>query len=172
VVAEAGDMLFAGIDVRVAGKASYFAQGFYASMGFGVPGALGIELGIGKRPILLCGDGAFQMTGAEISHAPALGLRPIVLLINNGGWGIFRPVVKRQSILEIPPWPYAELARAWGGQGEQVTSGPELLAALGRAEQAKTFALIEVMIGRNDLSPLSRKYIRYSSKQGQAKAPH
>lgn len=171
VVAEAGDMLFAGIDVRVAGKASYFAQGFYASMGFGVPGALGIELGIGKRPILLCGDGAFQMTGAEVSHAPALGLRPIVLLINNGGWGIFRPVVKRQSILEIPPWPYAALARAWGGQGEQVTSGPELLAALGRAEQAKTFALIEVMIGRNDLSPLSRKYIRYSSKQGQKLPP-
>ena len=167
VVAEAGDMLFAGIDVRVAGKASYFAQGFYASMGFGVPGSLGIELGLGKRPILLCGDGAFQMTGPEIAHARQLGLRPIVLLINNGGWGIFRPVVKRQSILEIPPWPYAELARAWGGQGEQVTSGPELLAALGRAEQAKTFALIEVMIGRTDLSPLSRKYIRYSSRQGQ-----
>jgi indolepyruvate decarboxylase len=122
VVAESGDMLFAGIDVRVAGKAAYFAQGFYASMGFAVPGALGIELGLGKRPILLCGDGAFQMTGPEIAQAPRHGLRPIVLVINNGGWGIFRPVVKRQSILEIPPWPYAQLARAWGGRGERVTS--------------------------------------------------
>ena len=73
VVAESGDMLFAGIDVRVAGKASYFAQGFYASMGFGVPGALGVEIGLGKRPILLCGDGAFQMTGPEIAHARKLG---------------------------------------------------------------------------------------------------
>jgi len=170
VVAESGDMLFAGIDVRVAGRAAYFAQGFYASMGFGVPGALGVELGLGKRPILLCGDGAFQMTGPEIAQAPRNGLRPIVLVMNNGGWGIFRPVVERQSILEIPPWPYAELARAWGGQGEQVSSGPELLAALERAEQAKTFALIEVMIGRTDLSPLSRKYIRSSSKQGQKPA--
>ena len=79
-------------------------------------------------------------------------------------------VVKRQSILEIPPWPYAELARLWGGQGERVTSGPELLAALQRAERAESFALIEVMIGRSDLSPLSRKYIRYSSRQGQTKA--
>jgi len=166
VVAEAGDMLFAGIDVRVAGRAAYFAQGFYASMGFGVPGAIGIELGLGKRPILLCGDGAFQMTGPEIAQAKRHGLRPIVLLMNNGGWGIFRPVVKRQSILEIPPWPYAELARAWGGEGEQVASGPELLAALERAERAKTFSLIEVMIGRTDLSPLSRKYIRFSSRQG------
>jgi len=170
VVAEAGDMLFAGIDVRVAGKAAYFAQGFYASMGFGVPGAMGIELGLGKRPILLCGDGAFQMTGPEIAHARRHGLRPIVLLMNNGGWGIFRPVVKRQSILEIPPWPYAELARLWGGQAERVASGPELLAALERAASAKSFTLIEVMIGRTDLSPLSRKYIRYSSRQGQKPA--
>ncbi|MBM4246553.1 MAG: hypothetical protein FJ148_22610 [Deltaproteobacteria bacterium] len=169
VVAESGDMLFAGIDVRVAGRAAYFAQGFYASMGFGVPGAFGVELGLGKRPILLSGDGAFQMTGPEIAHARRHGLRPIVLLTNNGGWGIFRPVVKRQSILEIPPWPYAELARLWGGQGERVTSGPELLAALERAERAESFALIEVMIGRTDLSPLSRKYIRLSSRQGQAK---
>jgi indolepyruvate decarboxylase len=168
VVAESGDMLFAGIDVRVAGKAAYFAQGFYASMGFGVPGAFGVELGLGKRPILLSGDGAFQMTGPEIAQARRHGLRPIVLVTNNGGWGIFRPVVKRQSILEIPPWPYAELARLWGGQGERVTSGPELLMALERAEQSRTFALIEVMIGRTDLSPLSRKYIRQSSRQGAA----
>lgn len=166
VVAEAGDMLFAGIDVRVAGRAAYFAQGFYASMGFGVPGAMGIEMGTGKRPILLCGDGAFQMTGPEIAHAPRYGLRPIVLVTNNGGWGIFRPVVKRHSILEIPSWPYAELARLWGGDGERVTSGPELLAALERADRSERFSIIEVMIGRNDLSPLSRKYIQYSSKQG------
>jgi indolepyruvate decarboxylase len=168
VVAESGDMLFAGIDVRVAGRAAYFAQGFYASMGFGVPGAMGIELGTGKRPILLCGDGAFQMTGPEIAHAPRHGLRPIVLVTNNGGWGIFRPVVKRHSILEIPPWPYAELARLWGGDGERVTTGPDLLAALERADASPRFTLIEVMIGRNDLSPLSKKYIRFSSRQGAA----
>lgn len=165
VVAEAGDMLFAGADVRVGGKAAYFAQGFYASMGFGVPGAMGIEIGTGQRPIVLCGDGAFQMTGPEIAHAPRHGIRPIVLLMNNGGWGIFRPVVKRQAILEIPPWPYAELAKLWGGEGHRVTSGPDLLAALEHADASDRFCLIEVMIGRTDLSPLSRKYIRASSRR-------
>ncbi len=164
VVAEAGDMLFAGADVRVGGNAAYFAQGFYASMGFGVPGAMGIEIGTGKRPIVLCGDGAFQMTGPEIAHAPKHGIRPIILLMNNGGWGIFRPVVKRQAILEIPPWPYAELAQLWGGEGMRVTTGPDLLAALEKAEKSDRFCLIEVMIGRTDLSPLSRKYIRASSR--------
>ena len=48
----------------------------------------------GKRPIVLCGDGAFQMTGAEIAQSRVNGTKPIVLVMNNGGWGIFRPVVK------------------------------------------------------------------------------
>lgn len=164
VVAEAGDMLFAGADVRVGGNAAYFAQGFYASMGFGIPGAIGIEIGTGQRPIILCGDGAFQMTGPEIAHAPRHGLRPIVLLMNNGGWGVFRPVVKKHSILEIPPWPYAELAKLWGGEAFQVSDGPALRDALEAADQSKSFCLIELAIGKNDLSPLSQKYIRASSR--------
>jgi indolepyruvate decarboxylase len=165
VVAESGDMLFAGVDVRVGGKASYFAQGFYATMGFGVPGAMGIELGSGRRAIVLCGDGAFQMTGPEIAQAQRNGTRPIVLVMNNRGWGIFRPVVKRDAILDIPPWPYAELARLWGGEGIRVTSGQELLDALERADRCDRFCVIELMIGRTDLSPLSRKYIRASSRR-------
>jgi indolepyruvate decarboxylase len=165
VVAESGDMLFAGVDVRVAGKASYFAQGFYASMGFGVPGAMGVELGSGRRPIVLCGDGAFQMTGPEIAQAPRNGTHPIVVVMNNRGWGIFRPVVENDAILDIPPWPYAELGRAWGGEGLRVESGPELLAALEKADRSDRFFVIEVMVGRNDLSPLSRKYIRASSRR-------
>jgi indolepyruvate decarboxylase len=165
VVAESGDMLFAGLDVRIGGRAAYFAQGYYASMGFGVPGALGVQLGTGKRPIILCGDGSFQMTGTEIAHAPRLGLAPIVLVMNNGGWGIFRPVVKEQSILEIPPWPYAALASLLGGTGARVATGPELWAALEAAESSSEFHLIEVMIDRDDLSPVSRKYIQASTRQ-------
>src|SRR5262249_29618441 len=78
VIAESGDMLFAGLDVKVERGGAYLAQGFYASMGFGVPGALGAQLGIGARPLVLCGDGAFQMTGPEIAQAPRHGLEPVV----------------------------------------------------------------------------------------------
>src|SRR6185503_17832967 len=62
-VSESGDALFGGLDVRVEGRTGYLAQGYYASMGFGVPGAIGAQIGTGKRPLVLCGDGAFQMTG-------------------------------------------------------------------------------------------------------------
>ncbi|MGH7895939.1 MAG: thiamine pyrophosphate-binding protein [Candidatus Binatia bacterium] len=166
VVAESGDMLFAGLDVKVERGGGYLAQGFYASMGFGVPGALGAELGTRTRPIVLSGDGAFQMTGPEIAQAPRYGLRPIVVVVNNGGWQIFRPVVERPELLAVPPWPYAELARAWGGVGFRARRVGELRRALEAAAKEKGFVVIEVVVAADDLSPVSRKYIQASARRG------
>ena len=165
VLAESGDMLFGGLELRLRKGGLYFAQGYYASMGFGVPAALGAEIGTGVRPLVLCGDGAFQMTGSEISHAPRLGLAPIVLLVNNGGWGIFRPVSPRRDLLELPEWHYAELAKHWGGAGFVVETAAELREALRDAHDMKCFALIECRVDPDDLSPISRRYIKASARK-------
>ena len=167
VVAESGDMLFGGLDIRVPHDGTYLAQGFYASMGFAVPAALGAQIGSGLRPIVLCGDGAFQMTGPEISHAPKFGVNPIVLVINNGGWGIFRPVADRRELLDIPPWPYAELAVEWGGRGFEANTPGELHNVLEQAHGSQTFAIIEVRVDRDDLSPVTVKYIKAAAKRSQ-----
>ncbi len=169
VVAESGDMLFAGLDVKVDRGGGYLAQGFYASMGFGVPGALGAELGTGARPIVLSGDGAFQMTGPEIAQAPRYGLRPIVVVVNNGGWQIFRPVVERPELLAVPSWPYADLARAWGGLGIRVRRVGELRRAFEQAAKEKGFVVIEAVVAQDDLSPVSRKYIHASARRGRGR---
>jgi TPP-dependent 2-oxoacid decarboxylase len=166
VVAESGDMLFAGLDVRLGRGDGYLAQGFYASMGFGIPGALGAQIGSRVRPLVLCGDGAFQMTGPEIAQAPRHGLSPIVVVVNNGGWQIFRPVVRRTELLELPPWPYAQLARAWGGRGFRVETAGALRAALGEAARSTSFVVIEACVAPDDLSPVSRKYIQASARHG------
>jgi TPP-dependent 2-oxoacid decarboxylase len=171
VVAESGDMLFAGLDVRVERGSAYLAQGYYASMGFGVPGALGAEIGTGLRPLVLSGDGAFQMTGPEIAQAPRYGLKPVVLVMNNGGWQIFRPVVTRPELLDVPPWPYARLAEDWGGRGFRVDRIQELRAALLEAARCPHFVLIEARIDPDDLSPVSRKYIEASARRGRVARP-
>lgn len=170
VVAESGDMLFAGLDVRVSRGGPYLAQGFYASMGFGVPGALGMEIGTGIRPIVLSGDGAFQMTGPEIAQAARYGLRPIVIVMNNGGWQIFRPIVPEPRLLAIPPWPYADLARAWGGAAFRVERAADLRQALDAAARIQSFVLIEARVAADDLSPISRKYIQASGRKGKGRA--
>ena len=119
------------------------------------------------RPLILTGDGGFQMTGAEIAHARRYGLNPIVILLNNGGWGIFRPIAKRHDLLALPSWHYAELARLWGGQGYKVETAAELRGALEKAAGSDDFAIIEVSIGPRDLSPITLKYIRASAKKAQ-----
>jgi len=168
VFAESGDMLFGGIEVRVPAPGLYFAQGYYASMGFGVPAALGAQIGTGVRPLVLCGDGAFQMTGTEVSHAPLHGLSPIVVVVNNAGWGIFRPVTRRRDLLRLPSWPYAEMAQGFGGVGFQVDTAAELRDALRAAHEVREFVVIEVRVDPDDLSPISRRYIQASARKARA----
>jgi len=171
VFAESGDMLFGGLELRLRAGGLYFAQGYYASMGFAVPASLGAQIGTGVRPLVVCGDGAFQMTGPEISHAPRYGLSPVVVLVNNAGWGIFRPVSPRRDLLEVPPWPYAELAQAWGGVGFRAETRGELRDALRAAHEVREFALIECRVPPDDLSPISRRYIRESARKSRAATP-
>lgn len=165
VFAESGDMLFGGLEVRLRGGGLYFAQGYYASMGFAVPAALGAQIGTGVRPLVLCGDGGFQMTGPEICHAPRLGLSPVVVLLNNGGWGIFRPVSPREDLLQIPNWPYADLAQSWGGVGFVAETRGELRDALRAAHEVREFVLIECRLPPDELSPVTRRYIRASARR-------
>jgi thiamine pyrophosphate-dependent acetolactate synthase large subunit-like protein len=101
------------------------------------------------------------MTGFEVSHAPAFGANPVVVVINNGGWQIFRPVTDRTDLLSIPPWPYAKLAEDWGGLGVRVERLSELRPALDLAHRnRRQFALIEVTVAPDDLSPVTLKYIK------------
>lgn len=165
VFAESGDMLFGGLELRQHEGGLYFAQGYYASMGFAVPAAMGAQIGTGRRPLVVCGDGGFQMTGPEISFAPVRGLTPLVVLVNNSGWGIFRPVTRRKDLLEIPAWPYADLAQAWGGVGFRAETPGELRDALRAAHQLREFAIVECIVPPTDISPLSARYIRASAKK-------
>ena len=66
------------------------APGYYATMGFGVPAGLGLQAAIDRRPIVLVGDGAFQMTGWELGHCRRYGWDPIVILFNNVSWEMLR----------------------------------------------------------------------------------
>ena len=93
-----------------------------------------------------------------------------MVLLNNGGWGIFRPVTKRHDLLALPTWRYADLAHLWGGRGFRVETVAQLRRALDEAEKSPFFAIIEVMTGPRDLSPMSVKYIRASAKKAQIKS--
>ena len=79
LVSDTGDCLFAAVEIQ---SNDCVAPAYYATMGCAGPAALGLQVSSGRRPLVLVGDGAFQMTGSEIAHAGPLGCNPIVVLLN------------------------------------------------------------------------------------------
>ncbi len=154
-VADVGDCWFIGLELRAD---VFLAPGYYASMGFGVPGALGVGMADpDRRPFALVGDGAFQMTGTELATMVDQGLRPIVLLLNNGSYGMLEALDRPRSYYDRRPWDYLALARALGFAAERAGTAGEFRAALARAEAAEGPCLIEATVAKDDLSPfLSR----------------
>lgn len=151
-VADVGDSWFIGLEIRAD---VFVAAGYYSSMGFAMPAALGAGVAEpSRRPFVLVGDGAFQMTGTELATLVDQGLRPIVLLLNNGGYGMLQAVDRPRSYFERRSWDYLAMARALGAQGERATNAAELAAALARAQAAEGAYVIETMTARDDLSPV------------------
>ncbi|MDU3044120.1 indolepyruvate/phenylpyruvate decarboxylase, partial [Bradyrhizobium sp.] len=58
MTADIGDCLFTAMEID---NTALAAPGYYAGMGFGVPAGIGVAA-TGLRPLILVGDGAFQMT--------------------------------------------------------------------------------------------------------------
>ncbi len=158
-VTDVGDSWFIGLELRAD---VFVAAGYYSSMGFAVPAALGAGLAEpGRRPFVIVGDGAFQMTGTELATHVNLGLRPIVLLLNNGGYGMLEAIDRPRHYFERRNWDYPALARSLGAEAERVSSPDELAAALGRADAARGAYLIEALTARDDLSPVMARIRAY-----------
>lgn len=151
-----GDCLFTAMDVV---NTDHVAPGYYATMGFAAPAAMGIQVATGRRPIVLVGDGAFQMTGMELGHCRRYGLDPIVVVMNNAGWGMlsaFRPEARYTGLGE---WDLAAVAKALGGGGQRVDMRSQLARALDQAARSRgAFQLIDVRIARDTLSPRMRRF--------------
>ena len=114
VVSDVGDCLFAAIDLRVHEQSEFLASCFYTTMGFAVPAALGAQIARpDHRALILVGDGAFQMTGTELSTQARLGLNPIVVVFNNGGYSTERCILEG-PFNDISPWRFDKLGEVFG----------------------------------------------------------
>jgi indolepyruvate decarboxylase len=154
VIADVGDSMFGAVGIRSAKQAEFIAPAYYMSMGFAVPASIGIALGRRDlRPFVLVGDGAFQMTGVEISTAVRVGLNPVILVLNNDGYGTMRKI-RDGCFNEITRWNYEKICELVGG-GEPATASTkgELDTAISRSRSSRKLTIIDVKIGRDDISP-------------------
>ncbi|XOV79881.1 MAG: indolepyruvate/phenylpyruvate decarboxylase [Aestuariibacter sp.] len=151
VASDVGDCLFVSQGLR---GTSVVAPGYYASMGFGIPAGFGIQATTGRRPIVLVGDGAFQMTGMELGHCSRHGFTPIVIVLNNQGWEMIRAFAPDNKSADLGHWPLAAMADLLGGKGIQAASPVELDGALQQAfKDTSQFYLIDVQIPKGCMTP-------------------
>lgn len=166
VVTDTGDCMYAGMSLQTD---IFLAPGYYVSMGFGVPAAIGAQLAMpSRRPIVLVGDGAFQMTGMEISTAVKMGLNPIVIVFNNASYAMLRFIDQQRDYFDLPRWDYIELAKAVGGNGMQATSAADFKKALSAAQKSDKMFLIDAVIESDDISPTLRRLTDHFSKKVKA----
>jgi TPP-dependent 2-oxoacid decarboxylase len=155
VIADVGDALFGAADLFIRHRTEFLGPAYYASMGFAVPACVGVQLAKPKlRPLVLVGDGAFQMTGMELSTVARYKLNPIVIVLNNGGYGTERHM-QDGPYNDLWLWHYSRLPDILGvGRGFLVETEEELDHALVEAERWKeSFCLLDVRLGSLDRSP-------------------
>lgn len=167
VIADIGDSLFGAVDLAMSRQTEFISPAYYTSMGFAVPAAVGVcKASPAWRALVIVGDGAFQMTGMELSTIVKNKLNPIVVVLNNHGYTTERFLLDG-TFNNILDWKYHKIPEVLGaGKGYEVRFETELDSALAAAlADSSTFSLINVHLDAYDRSPaLERLTKRLSEK--------
>ncbi|GAA4430678.1 alpha-keto acid decarboxylase family protein [Bremerella cremea] len=156
VIADIGDALFASTQLVTQGNSEFLSPAYYTSMGFAVPATLGAQTAKRNARILaMIGDGAFQMTGMELSTIIRHGYDPVIIVLDNHGYGTERWLHAGDwEYNEIHPWAYSKLTEVLrGGTGYEVSTEKEFHEALHKAwDDREGMSIIHVHLPENDAS--------------------
>ncbi len=152
LIIEPGDCLFASVEL--AAPAWALSSAYYATMGYAVPAAMGAgRADPERRPIVLVGDGAFLMTGLEVLSAVFHGVKPIVIVVDNKGYGTQRPMMDG-PFNNIPLLRSEILPMAFGtGKGFLCETEEDLDAALKEATSQNDLFIIRACVPQGKISP-------------------
>jgi len=155
VIADVGESLFAAADLHVRHRFEFLSPAYYTSMGFAVPAALGASFANPSlRPIVLVGDGAFQMTGTELASCVRYGQAPIVIILNNRGYSTEREILEG-PFNDVHEWRYETTCTLIGGGiGTCVSTQGEFQRQLATAmSDPSQVYLLNVLLDPSDRSP-------------------
>ncbi|MFU0503174.1 3D-(3,5/4)-trihydroxycyclohexane-1,2-dione acylhydrolase (decyclizing) [Pseudaminobacter sp. NGMCC 1.201702] len=125
---------------------TYHAEYGYSCMGYEIAGGLGVKL---AKPddevVVMVGDGSYLMLNSEIATSVMLGLKLIVVLLDNRGFGCinrlqiatgganFNNLLRDAKHQTLPEIDFAAHAASLGAISQKVTSVAELETALAAA---------------------------------------
>jgi len=140
----------------------------FASMGFGVAGALGAKLAAPERPVVaVCGDGCFMMNASAVLTAVEYDIPVVWLVWNNHGYCSIRDQQMgyfgkdrelatsfKDSTGKLYSADYAMMARSMGASGVIVEKPGDLAPQLEAAIASSRPAVLDVRIDR-EVRPIS-----------------
>jgi len=163
VLADQGTAFYGMATHRLPHGVTFIGQPLWASIGYTLPAALGAGLAHpDRRPVVLIGDGAAQLTVQAIGTILRVGLTPVVIVVNNDGYGVERAIHgPTREYNDIGLWNWTLLPQLFSGPaGEaafvaRASTVGELRSALDGAGQAQDrLALVELVLPRLDIPPL------------------
>jgi acetolactate synthase-1/2/3 large subunit len=141
-------------DTKSAGR-TYIADRGLASIGYGLPGALGAQLAAPDVPVVaITGDGGTNMVIGELETARRTGANFVLAVVNNAASGYVKALqhamYKDYQSSDLIEMDYAAIARAMGCRGIRVENPDDLAAAFraGINERDKP-TVIDVVVTRD-----------------------
>lgn len=147
-----GDCLFGSVDLPAPNFS--LSSAYYATMGYAVPASLGAGRATPDcRPVVLVGDGAFLMTALEALSAKFHGVNPIIIVVDNKGYGTQRPMMDG-PFNDIPLLKAEELIKSFGvGTGTLCEYESEFSEALSLAINHEDLHIIRACVPKDGYSP-------------------
>ena len=134
----------------------------YATLGYGLPAAIGARVAQPDRPVVaVVGDGALMFAVNEIATAVEQRLDLTIVCVDNGGYAEIRQNELDRGMAAIgvdlvqPDWPL--LARAFGAHGERVGAPEDLAPAIRAAIAGGGVRLVHVVQPAPHPSPAEQK---------------
>lgn len=154
--------MYPAAELHTHGAKSFLSNSVWQAIGYSVAAAVGVAVAQPKRPLVMCGDGGFQMTAQSLSTMARRKLPAIVLVLDNGLYGIeqwlleprfFQDASAPKPYLSLNRWDYVGLAKALGvSQAVMVDTKAKLDDALSKAKaNTKEPSLIHVVLQPKDL---------------------
>ncbi|MCX7630296.1 MAG: thiamine pyrophosphate-binding protein [Geminicoccaceae bacterium] len=141
-------------DTRRAGR-HFLADRGFASIGYGLPGAIGAALAApGRAVVALTGDGGLNMTLGELETARRCGAVFTLVVVNNAASGYVKAlqhaVYGAYQSSDLCELDYAAIARAMGCRGIRVEDPAELAPALRAGLDERTVpTVVDVVVTRD-----------------------
>ncbi|OON39074.1 indolepyruvate decarboxylase [Izhakiella australiensis] len=160
ILADQGTAAFGAASLRLPPGCRLLVQPLWGSIGYTLPAAFGAQTALPhQRIILLIGDGSAQLTIQEISSMMRDGQRPVIFILNNGGYTVERAIHgPQQRYNDIAAWNWTGLPAAFSlspmVQSWRVNEHAQLEEVMGLVNQQSQMTLVEVCLPQQDLPPL------------------